>query len=138
MNTPNIQHEKIFASLHKAAKRIYANSFTVNFYIDGVLEIFGCFDDWRNYLNDSDEPIITIRFSEVSYISLPAYIFENPVFRLATTSEIAQVRKLVDIDSAEYVYCIEAETLASSERLPFFLVAEDISFQIGKYKNMYA
>ena len=128
MNTSDSQHEKIIASINSAIAKIGAYEFIVYSYIDGVLEIVGSFDVPPYYLLEND--CIAIEFQEVSYISLPTYYFSYPIFRLATTSEILDVGKLVDIDSDNTVYCIEAATTASIERLPFFLVAENISFQV--------
>ena len=126
MNTSDSQHEKIIASINSAIAKIHAYEFIVDSYIDGVLKIVGSFE--VPYY--SDDACITIQFLEVSYISLPTNWFERPIFRLASTSEIANLKKIVDVDSDEKVYCIEAATTASIEKLPFFLVAENISFQV--------
>ena len=135
MNPDNNYHKKIFDDINKTIKKIYAYSFTVDSFIDGVLEIHGSSDSWQ-YWSDEDV-IITIKFLVASYICLPTYEFEDPIFRLASTYEIADVEKLVGVGEEETVYCIEAKTYVSRGVLiPFFIVAEGISFQVKRYKDL--
>jgi hypothetical protein len=73
---------------------------------------------------------VELLFHEVSYISLPAD-FSYPKFRKATLAEISDIEKLIAVDSEETVFCIEAETSCSLEKLPFFVVAERVSLNEG-------
>jgi hypothetical protein len=73
---------------------------------------------------------VEFNFHEISYISLPND-FSNPNFRKATTDEILEIGKLICIDEEETVFCIEAETSSSFEKLIFFIVAEKVSIKEG-------
>lgn len=73
---------------------------------------------------------VEFNFHEVSYISLPAD-FSYPKFRKATSEEITEIGKIIAVDAEETVFCIEAETSRSLEKLPFFVVAESVSMNEG-------
>jgi len=73
---------------------------------------------------------VELLFHEVSYISLPAD-FSYPKFRKATLAETSDIEKLIAVDEEETVFCIEAETSCSLEKLPFFVVAERVSLNEG-------
>ena len=79
-------------------------------------------------------------FHEVSYISLPTD-FSYPIFRKASSTEYIQIENIINIDREETVYCIEAETSRSLDKLPFFIVARSVSLKEGmvyyyKRKNL--
>ena len=73
---------------------------------------------------------VEVKFQEVSYISLPAD-FSHPHFRRADEAEIASIRKIVALESEDIVFCIEAETSGSLDRLPFYVVAEKMTVTEG-------
>jgi hypothetical protein len=82
---------------------------------------------------------IEVIFHEVSYISLPAS-FGEPHFRRASPVEVIEVGKqmgqqvsnLVAWDTEEVVFCIEATTDYTLNRLPFFVVARSVSWREGR------
>ena len=49
-----------------------------------------------------------------------------------TPEEIEAVRKVIALEKEDIVYCVEAETSCSTEKLPFFIVAEDVTVREGK------
>ena len=73
---------------------------------------------------------VELTFHEVSYISLPAD-FGNPTFRLATEKECADINKIIAVDEEEKVFCIEADTTRTIEKLLFFVVAEKVTLNEG-------
>jgi len=73
---------------------------------------------------------VEVTFHEVSYISLPAD-FSYPTLRKAAHEEIVRIAKFITVNSEETVFCIEAETSSSLEKLPFYVVAEGISLKEG-------
>ena len=74
---------------------------------------------------------LELNFTEVSYISLPTE-FNYPIFRIANLSEIQSIRQQIFLEPEDLVYCIEAETSCSTERLPFYVVAKDMNVRVGK------
>ncbi len=73
---------------------------------------------------------VELIFHEVSYISLPTD-FSYPKFRKATSAEVSEIGKLIAVDTEETVFCIEAETSYSLDKLPFFVVAEKVTLNEG-------
>ena len=71
---------------------------------------------------------LEVEFKEVSYISLPVE-FHFPFFRLADTKEINLISNLVFLSPEDIVYCLEAETSCSINRIPFYLVARSITIR---------
>ena len=50
---------------------------------------------------------------------------------MASFCEVAEICKLIHIGEEENVYCIEAETTSSLEKLPFYVLAESTSIREG-------
>ena len=73
---------------------------------------------------------VELLFHEVSYISLPTD-FSYPKLRKAIKSEISQIEKIIEVAQEETVFCIEAETNCSLEKLSFFVVAEKVTLNEG-------
>jgi hypothetical protein len=73
---------------------------------------------------------VELVFHAVSYISLPAD-FRYPKCRKATLMEVAEIGNFIAVDTNETVFCIEAATSSSLEKLPFFVVAESVSLKEG-------
>lgn len=107
--------------INKIIKATSANEFQIDSYRAGNIILIGSFD-W--YYHD-----IAVEFVD-SYISLPTE-FSYPRFRIANKIEIQQIRQLVLLEP-EVVYCIEAETSCSIEKIPFYLVAESTNIQEGR------
>lgn len=114
----------IFERVNQIIKTTNTTDFRVHSY-DGVnLVLTGSFD--FAYYHE-----VEVEFREVAYISLPS-CFENPNFRIGTPEEIEAVRKVIALEKEDIVYCVEAETSCSTEKLPFFIVAEDVTVREGK------
>jgi hypothetical protein len=109
--------------LNEIVKTTNTTDFRIQSYDSVNLMLTGSFDFC--YYHE-----VELVFSEVSYISLPSH-FWNPFIRMATDAEIAAIRAIIAIDETESVYCIEAETGASLEKLPFYIVAESVSIKEG-------
>ncbi|TLS78258.1 hypothetical protein FE236_00420 [Mariprofundus erugo] len=71
---------------------------------------------------------VEVRFEEVTYLSLPTR-FAWPRFRMASEQERWRVGNMVSLDRGDLVFCVEAETTAGNEKLPFFLVARAIELK---------
>ena len=91
-------------------------------YSDGVnLVIIGSFDLAYYYE-------LKITFLEFSYLCLPTY-FNYPFLRMANETEITTIARKTDLCKEDIVYCLEAETGSSLERIPFYIVAEGIEIK---------
>jgi hypothetical protein len=109
--------------LNEIVKTTNTTDFRIQSYDSVNLTLTGSFDFC--YYHE-----VELIFGEVSYISLPSQ-FWNPFIRMAIDAEIAGIRAIIAIDETESVYCIEAETSASLEKLPFYIVAESVSINEG-------
>jgi hypothetical protein len=97
--------------------------FRIHSYDSDNLTIIGSFD--FSYYHE-----VEIVFSEVEYISLPAD-FNEPLFRLGDENEVEAIAKLVALEEDDTVFCIEAETTCSIEKLSFYIVSRGISLREG-------
>lgn len=112
-----------FDRINHIANETNTNDFRMESFDGATLVITGSFD--FVYYHE-----VEVIFSEVSYISLPTD-FHYPLFRLATEEERARVRTATALEPEDIVYCIEAETTSSIERLPFFIVAQKMEVSEG-------
>ncbi|QDU50362.1 hypothetical protein [Gimesia panareensis] len=92
-------------------------------YSRGELLITGSFD--FAYYHE-----VEVEFREVTYLSLPV-LFWNPHFRLPLDDEIEAVRKFIAVGDRHMVFCIEAESDAGFEKIPFYVVAESVVLREG-------
>ncbi len=95
--------------------------FRIQSYNSCDMSIIGSYD--LSYYYD-----LEIIFSEVTYISIPT-TFDYPKLRIATKNEISVINQFIAHEEEYYYFCIETETCASLKKLPFFIVAESISFK---------
>jgi hypothetical protein len=109
--------------LNEIVQTTDTTNFRIQSYDSGNLILAGSFDFC--YYHE-----VELIFSGVSYISLPAD-FWHPLIRMATNNEIAAIRAMIEIDETENVYCIEAETSASLEKVLFYVMAEGVAIKEG-------
>lgn len=86
------------------------------------------FDGWSLCISSGTSPeysLPLVVFSGVSYLSCPIE-FSHPKFRVANEHEQEKIGKIVPIEREDFVFVIEAETMASLERNLLFLVAQSV------------
>jgi hypothetical protein len=74
--------------------------------------------------------IVEVWISEVDYLSCPT-CFSHATFRQATDIERLALAPIVDLTSGEEIIVIEAETMASLDVIPFFIVGSAIEVVHG-------
>ena len=69
-------------------------------------------------------------FKDMKFVSLPRN-FKYPVFRIANASEIKNLRKIIALEKNDTVFCVSAATSASLKKIPFYIVAEEVTIREG-------
>jgi len=113
-----------FRRINEIVETTNTTDFRIQSYNSVSLLLTGSFD--FNYYHE-----VEVEFKEVSYISLPSD-FYDPVFRLANAEEIESIRKLIALEKKDVVFCIEAGTSCSIDKLPFYIVVESVSMREGR------
>lgn len=114
---------EVFKRINEIVEKTNIDDFRIDSYTGANLLITGSFD--FAYYHE-----VEVEFHEVMYLSLPV-LFSNPLFRLASDVEIEVVRKFIAVSDRHTVYCIEAESDASFEKIPFYVVAESVRLREG-------
>ncbi len=112
---------KTIAEINQILDSTNITDFRIQSFNSCDMSLIGCYD--LTYYYD-----LEIIFHEVAYLSIPT-AFYYPKLRMATKNEINVINQFIAYDEEYHYFCIETETCASLEKLPFFIVAEDISFK---------
>ncbi|WP_417397369.1 hypothetical protein [Gimesia chilikensis] len=113
----------VFKRINEIVEKTNIDDFRIESYTGSNLLITGSFD--FAYYHE-----VEVEFREVLYLSLPV-LFWNPHFRLASVDEIKAVRKFIAVGDRHTVFCIEAESDVSFEKIPFYVVAESVRLREG-------
>ena len=113
----------VLMRINEIVEKTNIDGFRIESYTGDNLLITGSFD--FAYYHE-----VEVEFREVTYLALPV-LFWNPHFRLASVNEIEVVRKFIAVCDRHAVFCIEAESDASFEKIPFYVVAENVRLREG-------
>lgn len=95
---------------------------------------WGCavksYDGWNLVLSSGSSfeyasPLVV--FSGVTYVSCPIE-FSHPRFRLASEIERQGISEVVPLEAQDFLFVIEAETMAGIGNRVFFVAAESAAF----------